>query len=202
MLRRTFIQTIPLAAAGAAAGIPHNAHGQTETAHFEKMVADLPKFQATDAEKFVRPDVHAGDRPSGASFSTRSPALGLNGAAGTAHPLATQTAIAMLKKGGSAVDAAVAANAVLGFVEPVSSGLGGDCFAFVWDPKVGKLAGMASSGRSPKALTLETARARAKNGAIPALGAIAVSTPGALDGWWTLHQRYGKLKWAEYSSLC
>ena len=197
MLRRTFIQTIPLAAAGAAAGIPHNAHGQTETAHFEKMVADLPKFQATDAEKFVRPDVHAGDRPSGASFSTRSPALGLNGAAGTAHPLATQTAIAMLKKGGSAVDAAVAANAVLGFVEPVSSGLGGDCFAFVWDPKVGKLAGMASSGRSPKALTLETARARAKNGAIPALGAIAVSTPGALDGWWTLHQRYGKLKWAE-----
>jgi gamma-glutamyltranspeptidase / glutathione hydrolase len=197
MRRRTFIQTIPLAAAGAAVSIPGNAGGQTETVHMNTMVIDLPKFQAADAEKFVRPDVHAGDRPSGASFATRSPALGLNGAAGTAHPLATQTAIAMLKRGGSAVDAAVAANAVLGFVEPVSSGLGGDCFAFVWDPKAAKLMGMASSGRSPKALTLETVRARAKNGAIPPLGALSVSTPGALDGWWTLHQRYGKLKWAE-----
>jgi len=103
----------------------------------------------------------------------------------------------MLKRGGSAVDAAVAANAVLGFVEPVSSGLGGDCFAFVWDAKVGKLASMASSGRSPKSLSLATARSRAKNGVLPQLGAITVSTPGALDGWWALHQRYGKLKWAE-----
>ena len=64
----------------------------------------------------------------------------------------------MLKRGGSAVDAAIAANALLGFVEPVSSGLGGDCFAFVWDPKTNKLEGMASSGRSPKSLSLETAR--------------------------------------------
>ncbi len=103
----------------------------------------------------------------------------------------------MLKRGGSAVDAAVAANAVLGFVEPVSSGLGGDCFAFVWDPKAGKLMGMASSGRSPKALSLATVRTHAVDGHIPALGAVSVSVPGALDGWWTLHQRYGKLKWAE-----
>jgi gamma-glutamyltranspeptidase / glutathione hydrolase len=197
MRRRTFLQTLPLAAAGSAAAMPREANPQSQSAHAVAMTADLPQFQPAGAEKFVRPDVHAGDRPSGASFTTRSPALGLNGAAGTAHPLATQTAIEMLKRGGSAVDAAVAANAVLGFVEPVSSGLGGDCFAFVWDPKVGKLAGMASSGRSPKALTLETARSRAKNGALPAVGAVAVSTPGALDGWWTLHQRYGKLKWAE-----
>jgi gamma-glutamyltranspeptidase/glutathione hydrolase len=103
----------------------------------------------------------------------------------------------MLKRGGSAVDAAVAANAVLGFVEPTSSGLGGDCFAFVWDPKTQKLEGMASSGRSPRSLSLATARARAVNGVLPRYGAISVSTPGALDGWWTLHQRYGKLKWAE-----
>lgn len=154
-------------------------------------------FQPPGAERYIRPDVHAGDRPSGASFASRSPALGCSGAAGTAHPLATQTAIEMLKRGGSAADAAVAANAVLGFVEPVSSGLGGDCFAFVWDPKAGKLAGMASSGRSPKSLSLATVRSRAVNGHIPALGAISVSTPGALDGWWVLHQRYGKLKWAE-----
>jgi gamma-glutamyltranspeptidase/glutathione hydrolase len=191
MRRRTFIQTLPLAAAASAVSM------KTEGQSAPPTPAELPKFQPADAERFIRPDVHAGDRPSGASFSTRSPALGLNGAAGTAHPLATQTAIAMLKRGGSAVDAAVAANAVLGFVEPVSSGLGGDCFAFVWDPKANKLMGMASSGRSPKNLSLATARAHAVDGHLPALGAVTVSTPGALDGWWALHQRYGKLKWAD-----
>jgi gamma-glutamyltranspeptidase/glutathione hydrolase len=195
MRRRTFIQTLPLAAAGSAAALKSNATGLSQNGSGE--TSDLPKFQPTGAEQFIRPDVHAGDRPSGASFATRSPALGLNGAAGTAHPLATQTAIAILKRGGSAVDAAVAANAVLGFVEPTSSGLGGDCFAFVWDPEAGRLLGMASSGRSPKLLSLATVRSRAVNGHIPSVGAVSVSTPGALDGWWTLHQRYGKLKWAE-----
>jgi gamma-glutamyltranspeptidase / glutathione hydrolase len=193
MRRRTFIQALPLAAAASAipAGAGQGAQNGTLAAQ------ELPQYQKPGEERFTRPDVHAGDRPSGASFASRSPALGLSGAAGTAHPVATQTAIEMLKRGGSAVDAAVAANAVLGFVEPTSSGLGGDCFAFVWDPKVGKLAGMASSGRSPKSLSLATVRAHAVDGHIPALGAIAVSTPGCLDGWWTLHQRYGKLKWAE-----
>jgi gamma-glutamyltranspeptidase / glutathione hydrolase len=157
----------------------------------------LPRFQAAGAETFNRPDVHAGDRISGATFASRSAAMGCSGAAGTAHPLATLTAIEILKKGGSAIDAAVAANAVLGFVEPTSSGIGGDCYAMIWDPKLGKVVGLAGSGRSPKALTLETARAHAKNGALPAYGAVSVSTPGALDAWWTLHQRYGKLKWAE-----
>jgi len=191
------MQTLPLAAAGSAVSVQGKATGEGQSGAATSTAPDLPKFQAAGAETFLRPDVHAGDRPAGASFASRSPALGLNGAAGTAHPLATQTAIEMLKRGGSAVDAAVAANAVLGFVEPVSSGLGGDCFAFVWDPKTGKLAGMASSGRSPKSLSLATVRSRAVNEHIPALGAVSVSTPGALDGWWTLHQRYGKLKWAE-----
>lgn len=157
----------------------------------------LPKFQPKGAETFVRPDVHAGDRISGASFASRSAAMGCSGAAGTAHPLATLVAIEILKKGGSAIDAAIAANATLGFVEPTSSGIGGDCFAMIWDPKLSKVVGLAGSGRSPKSLTLETARSRAKNGVLPAYGAISVSTPGALDAWWTLHQRYGKLKWAE-----
>ncbi len=196
MRRRTFIQTLPIAVAGSTLATQNGAASPTPNPTDGAETA-LPKFQPAGAERFVRSDVHAGDRPSGASFSTRSPALGCSGAAGTAHPLATQTAIEMLKRGGSAVDAAVAANAVLGFVEPVSSGLGGDCFAFVWDPKTNKLAGMASSGRSPQSLSLATVRSRAVNGVIPHLGAVTVSTPGALDGWWTLHQRYGKLKWAE-----
>jgi gamma-glutamyltranspeptidase/glutathione hydrolase len=195
MRRRTFIQTVSCLFAGSTLPRGSSAAGAAGVAD-ESAPAPSP-FQAAGDERFVRPDVHAGDRPSGASFATRSPALGCSGAAGTAHPLATQTAIAMLKRGGSAVDAAIAANAVLGFVEPTSSGLGGDCFAFVWDPKAGKLAAMASSGRSPKKLSLETVRSRAKNGAIPALGAVSISTPGCLDGWWTLHQRYGRLKWAE-----
>jgi gamma-glutamyltranspeptidase / glutathione hydrolase len=197
MLRRTFLATLPLAAAGSSALIKDGVAEGVGQAAAGEAVPELPKFQAAGEERFVRPDVHAGDRPSGASFTTRSPALGCSGAAGTAHPLATQAAIEMLKKGGSAVDAAIAANAVLGLVEPVSSGLGGDCFALLWDPKAGAVMGLAGSGRSPKSLSLETVRSRAKNGVIPPLGAISVSTPGALDAWWTLHQRYGKLKWAE-----
>ena len=197
MRRRTFLATLPLAAASTAASARDTARVPAIAALGSDPSPALAQFQPAGEERFVRPDVHAGDRPSGASFSSRSPALGCSGAAGTAHPLATQAAIEMLKRGGSAVDAAIAANALLGFVEPVSSGLGGDCFAFVWDPKTNKLEGMASSGRSPKSLSLETARARAKNGVLPTVGAVTVSTPGALDGWWTLHQRYGTLKWAE-----
>lgn len=197
MRRRTFLATLPLAAAGSSAWMNGEAPKSNGTAPADAASGELPKFQADGEYKFDRPDVHAGDRPAGASFASRSPALGCSGAAGTAHPLATQAAIEMLKKGGSAVDAAVAANAVLGLVEPTSSGLGGDCYALLWDPKEGAVMGLAGSGRSPKSLTLETVRARSKNGVIPPLGAIAVSTPGALDAWWTLHQRYGKLKWAE-----
>src|SRR5258707_4797798 len=158
---------------------------------------ELPKFQPAGAKKFERPAAPAGDRIAGASSPSRPAAMGCSGAAGTAHPLATLTAIEILKKGGSAIDAAVATNAVLGFVEPTSSGIGGDCYAMIWDPKLSKVVSLAGSGRSPKALTLETARARAKNSVLPTYGAISVSVPGALDAWWNLHQRYGKLKWAE-----
>ncbi len=198
MLRRTFLATLPMAAAGTSTLLQQKAAtAGGEAAKAAGADAALPKYQAKGAEWFKRPDVHAGDRPAGASFASRSAAMGCSGAAGTAHPLATQTAIDMLKRGGSAVDAAIAANAMLGFVEPTSSGLGGDCYALLWDPKAGQVMGMASSGKSPKGLSLATARSRAKNGVLPHLGAVTVSTPGALDGWWTLHQRYGKLKWAE-----
>jgi gamma-glutamyltranspeptidase / glutathione hydrolase len=203
MRRRSFIASLPLAAAGSFS-LPHAAKAaaveaaQTGTTPGESAQPEaMPKFQPPGAERFVRPDVHAGDRVSGASFASRSAAMGCSGAAGTAQPIATLTAIEILKRGGSAADAAIAANACLGFLEPTSSGLGGDCFAMVWDPKLEKVVSLAGSGRSPKSLSLETVRARAKNSVIPSHGAISVSTPGALDAWWTLHQRYGRLKWAE-----
>ncbi|MEO7169885.1 MAG: gamma-glutamyltransferase family protein [Sphingomonas sp.] len=186
MLRRNFIASIP----AAALALP--ALAQTRVA-----ARDLPKFEGEGDDRFVRPDVHAGDRPVGASFASRSAVYGTGGAAGSAHPLATLAAIETLKKGGSAVDAAIAMNACLGFLEPTSSGIGGDCFCMLWDPKVKKVVGLAGSGGSPHGLSLETVRSRARNGAIPPLGAVSVSVPGALDAWWMLHQRYGKLKWAE-----
>ena len=174
-----------------------NAQNNTQTSTTPVASSSVPKFQPAGDAHFFRPDVHAGDRPSGASFATRSAAMGCSGAAGTAHPIATLTAIEILKRGGSAADAAVAANACLGFLEPVSSGIGGDCYVFAWDPKQSKVVSLAGSGRSPKSLSLETARSRAKNGSLPTYGAVTVSVPGAVDAWWNLHQRYGKLKWAE-----
>jgi gamma-glutamyltranspeptidase/glutathione hydrolase len=156
---------------------------------------DTSTHQPTGAERLERFDVRAGDRPAGASFASRSAALGHSGAAGTAHPLATLTAIETLKRGGSAADAAIAAAACLGFLEPTGSGLGGDCYVLLWDPARAKLTGLAGSGRSPRSLSLETVRARAAGGIIPAYGAISVSTPGALDAWWTLHRAHGILEW-------
>ena len=199
MRRRSFLAALP-AAAAAAASVQAQPSGAAPTGARPQPPSDagpLPPFQAAGEARFVRPDVHAGDRPSGASFASRSAVFGLSGAAGTAHPLATLAAVETLKKGGSATDAAVAANACLGFLEPTSSGLGGDCYAMLWDPRQAKVVGLAGSGRSPQGLSLETARARARDGALPPLGAVSVSTPGALSAWWALHQRYGKLPWAE-----
>src|SRR5258708_25148457 len=146
----------------------------------------------------ARPDVHGGDRIDGATGAPRSPAGGLHGAAATAHPLATLGAIEILKAGGSAVDAAVCANAVLGFGEPISCGVGGDCFVLMWDPTTRKVLGLNGSGRSPKALSLAEQRKRAnEKGLINSFGAVSVSVPGAVDAWWTLHQKFGKLPWKD-----
>jgi gamma-glutamyltranspeptidase/glutathione hydrolase len=177
MRRRTFLATLPLAAAASAAS--------------DSTLAAMP------AEPPRAADIHAGDRIAGANFASRSTAWGVHGAAATAHPLATLTAIDMLRAGGSAVDAAIAANAALGLLEPVSCGVGGDCFVMLWDPKSRKVVGLNGSGRSPRSLSLDTQRARSKNGFIASHGAVSVSTPGAVDAWWTLHQRYGRLKWAD-----
>ncbi len=141
--------------------------------------------------------IRGGDRVTGAPFATRSAVWGCNGAAASAHPLASLIGIEALKAGGSAVDAAIAANVALGFLEPIACGIGGDAFALLWDPKAREVVGLNGSGRSPRALSLEEHRRRARDGNIHSHGVVSVSTPGAVDGWWMLHQRYGKLPWAD-----
>ena len=187
MRRRTFLATLPAAAAAGVAASSASA-------------AASPKIQGAPAMNDIakRDDIHFGDRIAGAPFASRSTVWGLNGAAATAHPMASLIAVDILRAGGSAVDAAIAANAALGFLEPISCGVGGDCFAMLWDTKQRKVVGINGSGRSPRSLTLEMQRSRAKAGGyIGSHGAVSVSTPGAVDAWWTLHQRYGKLKWAD-----
>lgn len=112
--------------------------------------------------------------------------------AATSQPLATETALRILRAGGNAVDAAIAANAVLALVEPTGAGLGGDLFALVWSAREGGLVGLNGSGRSPRGLCLEELRRRC-SGRIPAVGPLSVSVPGCVDGWFTLHERLGRL---------
>ena len=116
----------------------------------------------------------------------------MHGMVATSHPLATQIGVDVLKQGGSAVDAAIAANAALGLMEPTGSGVGGDLFAIVWDAKTKKLYGYNGSGRSPKSLSLAWFEQHGLKD-IPPLGPLPVTVPGAVDGWFALHGRFGKL---------
>ncbi len=134
----------------------------------------------------------AQDRMTGLNFATRSEVIAQHGMACTSQPLATQVAIDILKQGGTAVDAAIAANAMLGLVEPTGCGVGGDLFAMVWDAKTKKLYGLNASGRSPKALTLDYFKVNGLN-RIPAYGPLPVSVPGCVDGWFELHKKFGRL---------
>src|SRR5437867_4943790 len=109
-----------------------------------------------------------------------------------AQPLAVQAGLDMLKKGGSAVDAAIAVNACLGLMEPTANGLGGDCFALVWDPRAKKLVGLNGSGRAPLALTADKVKAE-PDGAIPQFSPYTWTVAGARDAWFELHGRFGKL---------
>ncbi len=134
-----------------------------------------------------------GDRISGPNFATRSPILARHGMVATSHPLATQVGLDVLKKGGTAVDAAIAANAALGVIEPNNGGIGGDLFALVWSAKDRKLYGLNASGRSPKGLSYDSLRTRLGNRKqLPLYGPLSVSVPGAVDGWFELHRRFGK----------
>ncbi|MEL6675480.1 MAG: gamma-glutamyltransferase [Bacteroidota bacterium] len=134
----------------------------------------------------------AQDRLTGKNFATRSEVIATQGMAATSQPLATQVALDILKQGGTAVDAAIAANAALGLMEPTGNGIGGDLFAIVWDAKTEQLYGLNASGRSPQSLTLEYFQNQGMT-KIPAFGPLPVSVPGAVDGWFELHKKFGKL---------
>lgn len=145
----------------------------------------------------LTPLVHAQpDRVNGRAFATRSQVIAQHGMAATSQPLATQVALDVLKAGGSAVDAAIAANATLGLMEPTGNGVGGDLFAIVWSAAEKKLYGLNASGRSPLGLSREqlmTDLNKLGRTTIPSDGFLPISVPGAVDGWFELHAKFGKL---------
>jgi len=136
------------------------------------------------------------DRIAGKPFATRSEVIAQNGMACTSQPLATQVALDILKAGGNAIDAAIAANAVLGLVEPMSNGIGGDLFAMLWDAETGQLYGLNASGRSPRSLNRSYFKEKGYD-KIPAYGPLPVSVPGCVDGWFELHTKFGSMEMGE-----
>lgn len=165
---------------------------------FSSLVALVPSASA---------DISRGDRYAGAPWATRSPVLAQHGMAATEQPLASEIAISILKMGGSAVDAAIAANAAIGLMQPVLNGIGGDLFAIVYDPKTHKLYGYNGSGRAALGRDLakmqqEVAAAYKKANMpardhIPPVGSLPITVPGTVDAWFALHKRFGKLPMTE-----
>jgi len=141
---------------------------------------------------FVSGSSVAGDRIASRDFATRSEVIAPQAMAATSHPLATQIALDVMQKGGTAMDAAIAANAALGLMEPTGNGVGGDLFAIVWDPKTKKLHGYNGSGRSPKNLSLQWFIDKGYKD-IPSYGPLPVTVPGTVDAWFAMHQKFGKL---------
>ncbi|MBB3989739.1 gamma-glutamyltranspeptidase/glutathione hydrolase [Croceicoccus naphthovorans] len=160
-------------------------------------LAATAQAQAQDGAIDRASEIGGGARPVGEDWS-RSPVYAQHGMAATAHPLATQVALDILKAGGSAVDAAIAANAALGLMEPTGNGIGGDLFAIVLDPKTGELNGINGSGRSPQGQTLADLKAKLGDAtSIPPVGPLPVTVPGTVDAWFEMHGRYGKLPMSE-----
>ncbi len=133
------------------------------------------------------------DRITGLEFASRSEVIATNGMAATSHPLATQTAISILKNGGNAIDAAIAANAVLGLVEPTGCGIGGDLFAIIWSADEKKLFGLNSSGPAPKNISINKLKQKGLE-KIPPYGPLPVTVPGAVAGWVSIHKKFGLLE--------
>ena len=137
-------------------------------------------------------NARAGDRVEGQPFATRSVVYARHGMVAAAHPLAVQAGLEILRKGGTAADAAIAVNAALAVVEPVACGLGGDLFALAWDPRAKQLRGLNASGRAPLAARRELVPATPE-GTIPPYTPWAWTVPGAASGWFALHARLGRL---------
>ena len=140
--------------------------------------------------------LYSQDRITGELFSTRSEVIASNGMVATSHPLASQVGIDILKNGGNAIDAAIAANAAIGLMEPTGNGIGGDLFAIVWIEKEKKLYGLNASGRSPSNLDLDFFKTN-NYSSIPAYGPLPVSVPGCVDGWFELNERFGSMKMSD-----
>jgi gamma-glutamyltranspeptidase/glutathione hydrolase len=132
------------------------------------------------------------DRPTGRMLSSRSEVAAQHGMVCAAQPLAVEIGLDVLKAGGSAVDAAIAVNAALGLMEPVSCGVGGDLFAIVWDAKTKRLYGLNASGRAPRLLTIDEVKKRGVS-SMPYTGVLPQTVPGCVDGWFELHAKFGKL---------
>ncbi|EAQ29337.1 gamma-glutamyltranspeptidase [Erythrobacter sp. NAP1] len=157
----------------------------------------VPAPALAQEAKPIEEQIGAGGRPVGANWS-RSPVYAEHGMAATAHPLATQIALQILRDGGSAVDAAIAANAALGLMEPTGNGIGGDIFAIIYDPATDKLYGLNGSGRSPMGQTLDQLLEKLDGAdALPPVGPLPVTIPGTVDGWFAMHERFGKLPMSE-----
>ena len=136
------------------------------------------------------------DRVTGEDFASRSEVISTNGMVATSHPLATQIGLDILKNGGNAIDAAIAANIALGLMEPTGNGIGGDLFAIIWDQKTQKLYGLNASGPAPINLSIEYFK---KNNLqkIPSYGPLPVTVPGAVDGWIKMHERFGLIQFSD-----
>src|ERR1022692_4720670 len=126
----------------------------------------------------------------------RSMVLTDRGIVATSQTLASQAGAQVLARGGSAMDAAIAANAVLGVVEPESDGIGGDLFAIYWDAKTGKLSAINASGWAPTGLTIDFLKSQGQT-TMPQTGVHSVTVPGCVDGWAKLHKRFGSLPWSD-----
>lgn len=136
--------------------------------------------------------LRAADRLTGHMFATRSEVIAKEGMVATSHPLAAQIGIDILKKGGNAIDAAIAVNAAMGLMEPTGNGMGGDLFAIVWNAKEQKLYGINSSGPAPMALNIEVFKKKGLK-QVPYRGPLSWSVPGCVDGWFELHKKFGSL---------
>ena len=159
--------------------------------HLKKLI--IPVVVAISMVFVFVSSIEAQDRTSGRSFATRSEVLALNGMVATNHPIATQIGVEVLKNGGSAVDAAIAANAFLGFADPGMNGIGGDLFAIVWDAESQKLYGLNASGKSPQKMMLKHLQQAKEDGQSLVFGPLSVTTPGCVDGGFELNKRFGKM---------